>query len=557
LSANFLSRAFAHRLRPQIPLVLLCALSATFFCFYTLPYPYHMDTIGHIQVIQTYANTGKFSGGFRLADTYLYFSPMLVFGEFGIKVATVTVITLFTGCYFLLIKRDFGINIAFASALLLLTAPTTLIAVTHLKEDYNALLFLALAMLFLKTRVTWYGSAAAGACYGLALLLKEFSLVLAPVLLAYLHVQHHEIRDYQSFFEIKKIWQSLLLIAAFIAGVLIVCYIIHPALFSDYFMRMRTTSPYRAHFLGLFSYMQPTGYRLWNEAILHLFPYYLIFFLCVIVAAWNRQILKLLYFAAALSLFAILSNAATIRARHYAPVLLFLSPLIVDALLIMVRVIPRPFARTVIVHGSVVLLCVFQLRDVLPTLEYRLRYNPHAEFYQPLKRLLPPNALLLGMDNCVIASYHTGLRCMRHPVNADAQRYQKFAQRVQNTMKERPVFLLPDFFSHDRFGEIRKNFPKEFKLAEVFSKLSEDFHAMTYGPSVKALIAGFRRRRPSCALANEERREVQASEHLSLDLVKYSFSCGTETVERQFFEFQGHLTFLSPMRVYSVSERGS
>lgn len=547
-----MSSAFVRGLWPQLPLLLLCALSTTFFGLYTLPYPYHLDTVGYIKWIQAYASTGKFPSDFRLANTYLYFYPVQVFGEVGVKVVMVTVITLFTGGYYLLLKRDFGLTTALASPFILLTAPTTLIAVTHLKEDYNALLFLVLALLLLKPRLTWRNSAGAGACYGFALLLKEIALPLAPVLVAYLHVQHHEIRDYRSLFEVKKIWQSLLLLAAFIAGALLICYVVHPARFSDYF-RM-AASPYLGQFLGPFSSLQSAGYRVWNEAILHLFPYYLIFFVCVIVVAWKRQILKLLYFTAALILFVILSNTTVIQMRHYSPVLMFLSPLILDALLIVVRrMIPQAFVQALIVQASVVLLVVFQLRDLLPTIEYRLRYNPHAEFYVPLKHLLPDNALLLGMDNCPIASYYTGFPCQRHPVDADAQRYQRFAQRIRNEVTQRPVFLIPDFFSYDRLGEVRKNFPQEFKLSGIFSRLSEDYHAMTYGPPLEEISAGFLKRQPSCTLVNEERREVQTSERLRLNAVQYSFSCETETRRRQYLEFRGHLTFLSRQTVYSVS----
>jgi len=546
-------RVIPHRLRAHIPLLLLCASSAVFFGLCTLPYPYHMDTFGHLLGIRSYVNTGQFRSGFRIADTYLYLYPVLMFGELGLKVVTVVVITLFTGCYFLLIKRDFCLPIAFASALVLLTAPTTVIAVTHLKEDFNALLFLVLALLFLQSRFTWYGSAAAGACYGLALLLKEFSIALAPVLLVYLHVQCHNIGDYRSLFEVKKIWQSLRLMAVFVVAAFVVCSLIQPHFFSGDFMRIRTTSPYRAHFLGLFSPQQRTGYRFWNEGILHLFPYYLIFFVSVIMAAWNGQIRKLLYFTGALLLFVLLSNAATIRARHYAPVLLFLSPLVVDALFIIVRVITRPFARVGIIYASVALLALLQLRDLLPTLEYRLRYNPHAELYGPLTRLLPQNALLLGMDNCPIASYYTGLPCRQHPVDADAEQYQKFAQTIRDEITQRPVFLLPDFFSYDRGGQTRKNFPKEFTLTESLEKLSEDYHAMTYSPPMAKVIAGVLRGSPGCTVATAEKREMQASERLRLDLVTYSFACRTTTRQKQYLAFWGHLTFLEPQTVYSVS----
>jgi hypothetical protein len=215
---TLMSGAFVHRLWPRPPLLLLCALSATFFGLYTLPYPYHLDTVGYLKWIQDYASTGKVPSDFRLTNTYLYFYPVQVFGEVGIKVVMVTVITLFTGCYYLLVKRDFCTTTAFTSALVLLTVPTTLIAVTHLKEDYNALLFLVLALLLLKVRLTWRYSVAAGGCYGLALLFKDFSLALMPILLVYLHVQLHEIRGYRSLFEVKKIYGSLPAMAVFIAG---------------------------------------------------------------------------------------------------------------------------------------------------------------------------------------------------------------------------------------------------------------------------------------------------------------------------------------------------
>ena len=551
-------------LAAHLGLCLLSVLALLFFVTYTLPTPYYLDTFGYVVWIQTYGEKGYFPSLYRLMNTYLYFYPVKLFGELGIKITTVVVITCFTGCYYRLIQRDFSTPIAIMSTLILLSSPTTIISVTHLKEDYTALLFLALAMLIGSKKSTVHSSLA-GVAYGLSLLFKEATLAVFPCVLAYVYLPWHPQRtDIAPLWRDMRVWHAGRAMFLFLVGVCLIHFAIAPERYKDFFLM--AGSPYTGQFLGLFSQVQRRGYQFWQEAILYLSPWYGVCLVSVGAAVWRRDAKRCLYFVAFLILFGVLSNTSVIRARHYAPALLFLAPLCVDGVLVLGQALRRLLARrrlpsfgerqlAVACLLGVISLSGLQIAYVLPTLEYRLRYHPLKEFYGPLGSHLPADAMLLGMDNCLIASYFSRLPCVKHPVDLDQAAYAHFKHTVREALVTHPVFLIPDFFSYDATGVLKRRFEQDFQLKHVFSGLSENYHAMTYGPSARWVIAQMQRGFPACHYASEEHRSVAASPRLTLLSVTYRFACGPDMLAEHFWIYKGHVTYLRQQSIYQVQAR--
>ena len=548
-------------------LFIVCILTILFFSFYTLPSPYFLDTFGYLEWINTYMETGQSIGSYRITDSYFYFYPVVLFGEIGIKITTVIIISVFSVCYFLLIKRDFSTLIATGATLILLTAPTTVITVTHLKEDYNSLLFLTLAILAIGNLPNMAKGFLAGIFYGLSLLLKELPIIVFPFLIAYIYIkQHPDYKGYKDFLNIHKLLKSLPIAIALIIGIVLIVGLIAPGRYNDFFIMAK--SPYMGEFLGFFSSLQVTGYFLWNEGILYLYPWYAIFIVSVAYAIWKKNIILILYFLTFLVIFLFLSNNTVIQSRHYAPALFFLAPLIINGLLVTGRTTLNLVYRksitdndgypilNVLILIAAISLSALQLSYVMPTLEYRIKYNPQQEFYSELRKKLPENALLMGMDNCPIARYYSGFECIHHPVDISNDDYVVFAARVKKRIQHQPLFLLPDFFVYDKHAVLQKRFPKDFQLQAVYSKLGEDYHAMTYGRTMDSMIKSVQQS-SSCRYLKHEKQPTPVTNDLELELGTYWFSCDGKTLSRQMFEYKGHSTFLMSLSIYSVRNRSA
>lgn len=548
----------------NLGLCLLSLLALAFFARYTLPTPYYLDTFGYVVWIQAYLEKGHFPSVYRLMDTYLYFYPVMLFGELGIKIANMVVITIFTGCYYRLIQRDFSTPTAIMSTLILLTSPAAIISVTHLKEDFTALLFLALAMLIAQ-KPTLPGSFLAGVAYGLSLMFKEVTLAAFPCVLAYVFLSWHgHPSDISTPWHRTRLRRAGLALLLFLAGICVINFAIAPERYRD-FLNM-AASPYTGQFLGLFSKVQRRGYQMWQEAVLYLSPWYGVCLVSVGAAVWRRDAKRCLYFVAFLILFGVLSNTSVIRARHYTPALFFIAPLCVDGVLLLGQAVRRLLARRGLpsfgerqLAGAcllgVIILCAFQITYVISTVEYRLRYHPLKEFYGQLRSHLPADAMLVGMDNCLIATYFSHLPCVTHPVDPDQAAYTRFRDTISEALATRPVFLLPDFNHYDASGMLKRRFAEDFQLKHVFSGLGEDYHSMTYGPSARRTMTQRRQLFPACRNVDEEHKAVAVSPRLTLDSVTSRLACGKEILTQHFWVYKGHVTFLRQQSIYQVQAR--
>lgn len=322
----------------DIRLVLVCLLSLLFFTKYTLSSPYHYDTVAYIKGIKDFIEKGTFGYYFssRFLNTYFYAVPTILFGEVGFKILNVIVITLFLFLYYFLLKRDYSKNNAFLSALLIFSIPATVITTTHLKEDYNSLLFFAISLLVIGKGPNLTKSFIAGVFYGISFLFKEFPLVLFPFLTGYLYLKVNEVKKWKDFFSYKQFLRFLPPFISLIFGFLVIVFLINPNHFSHVFSR--TKIPHMAHFLGPFSKMQNIGIEMWKEGILYAYPLHFILLISLPLFIKQKNFFALLWLSAFLVLFIFTSNITTVRAYHFVWASFFIIPVIIGTFFTVLKI---------------------------------------------------------------------------------------------------------------------------------------------------------------------------------------------------------------------------
>jgi hypothetical protein len=164
------------------------------------------------------------------------------------------------------------------------------------------------------------------------------------------------------------------------------------------------------------------------------------------------------------------------------------------------RFAPRSAVAPVLVHAGAAAAALAALWAVLPAVLLRRAYNPVARFYSEI-RLDPGSTVLLGMDNCIHAAYFTTLECRGHPPHPDERDADAFAAQVERLLESgRSVYLLPDFFTYDRFGRLRRAMQRSFALRSVEERWYEDYHAMDFGVRAEDLLRSLRERHRGCAV---------------------------------------------------------
>ncbi len=540
----------------------LCAVTFVLSWLYFFPSPYFLDSFGYVAWIEKWRHTGELVSSYRYANTVLYYWPVVMFGELGLKVVGVCITTALAGAYYFMVRRDFSSNAALAGTILFLTAPPTVITATHLKEDLTSLLFFTCCVLLIQPKSGTLRMLGVGVAYGLALLFKEVTLGAAPFVVAYTHVHGESLLTYRDCLEWRALRSTTWRALTIAAGVCLTVMIVSPTRFQDY--TMMASSPYMGQFLGLWSPIQAQGLRYWAEALLFLHPWYLFPISFFVAGIGRRSPRQDLYLAIAVVLLFFLANVTVVRMRHYIPVLYFLAPVLYEGTKSMIELASEALGvrqwRTAL--ASTLTLCITSavaiahLTYVYPTVDYRLRYTPSRGFYAPLSRALPADAMLLGMDNCPIAEYESGLPCENHRPDLRREAAESYAETVAEKLAQRPIYLLPDFFDYDARGQVRRVFESRFAIDDAYEGIWEPYHLMTYGPAIEDVIERHSAQLPGCTIKELDRRPLAVSDALVLDEVHLQLRCPSRQPRPWVLNtHRGHLTQLVRRTVSRLSKR--
>jgi hypothetical protein len=257
-------------------------------------------------------------------------------------------------------------------------------------------------------------------------------------------------------------------------------------------------------------------------------------------------------------MFAVLGATTVTRARILGPVLFLVLPPAFAGLELVARrgaaLVPRAprhlgAAATALVALG---LAAANVAAVQPTLAYRNAYPPQAGYFAGLARVLPPDAVLYGMDNCAVASYFTGRPCRTHPVDPPPAEAERFAAALAGEAARAPVFLLHDFEAYDGAEALRASLLPRARLAVAYAGLGEDYHGLAWVPGWGPLLEGAG---APCAVDAVTLAPLAGAPDPGFHLAVVPLRCAGSPQHLELVAFHGHATALGRMDVLRVWPR--
>jgi hypothetical protein len=548
----------------------LVVATAIFYALCSLDGPYHLDTAVFGKIITAISEGTPYSS-FRSVNAYLYYLPVRVLGDAGFKWTNVAVIASFALLYYSVVRHDHTAPVAWCSTLLVVTMPATIVTVAHLKEDLNALVPVAAAILACRRSTRPWHLALAGAFWGFAIVLKEFPIALFPFFAlsiggaAYVAERGRGLR--QVTLRISR--DAIVFVASAAATVFVLDrQLVHT-------VHAMTQTPYTGQFLGPFSEMQAEGFRLWLESAKGFAWVQLFSVAGLVFATLRRRWRDVLWAATAIGTFFLLSNITVMRARLFVPFFFFSVPVTVYGASELFAWGAEAIGRRVgtasknvfsgvgwraaplwALVGGASLIGAWHVWALLPTLEYRRAYAPQRAFYGGLAEAVPAGSLLYGSDNCDLATYYSHLTCIAHDKDPTKGDYAKLADGIRQQLASTPVFLLPDFLSYDGLGTLRRQFAADFSTIPAYTAWAEDYHPLTYAPSLDEALAESLAALPGCNLTGTDAPvPVAINDRLAVDKVVFHIACpdGASTLDA--LEYRGRFVFLKRESVLAVHSR--
>ncbi|MBF0516323.1 MAG: glycosyltransferase family 39 protein [Nitrospirae bacterium] len=516
--------------------VMFVSFAVVLFAF-MLKEPYHYDTVLYMKSVDVFKDSSKLQCFFdaRCVTGYTLVPLSIMLGKLTLPVtiALTALVALFF--YYLWIKELAGFRAAICSTLFLFITPAALMTITHLKEDFIALMYLLAALWLAGKNRPSYFKFIAGVVLGLAILSKDTITLFLPFFAFYVYINETNIKDsLTDVLNRTNINKGLIKVGIIVAAAIAVSLIID----SSHFIGLirKTKSPYDGQFLGVFSSLFPTGVAFWRYGVgSFLFVGQFIGLTAPFLV--NDRKKRIIYLAFAVQFLAISDfycNITVVKYRHFLwqGVLSFPIMLVaVDEMLKRYKI--KNTLSNVLVYGTSAVVSAILFVSVYPTLSFHTRYNPVADYFKNAG-LTKDNATVLGMDNCVFVPYFMGIQCGIHPPNPSEDDARRYARDVlANVESGKTVYLLPDFFSYDRDGQLRRAFSEFLSGRVVYSNWFADFHAMDYGYSPAELKDNLLSQYPQCSISFEKTGSDTIasgkSESVPVEIYTYKLQCGGST----------------------------
>ncbi|KWT79621.1 ArnT family glycosyltransferase [Candidatus Magnetominusculus xianensis] len=525
------------------PTVERAAVAVLFLCFavvlfmFTLKEPYHYDTVLYMKTVDTFKDTSKLQCFFdaRCATGYTLVPLSILIGKLTLPV-TMALSALFgLFFYYMWIKELAGFRAAFVSTLFLFITPAALMTITHLKEDFIGLMYLSAALWLSGRGRPSYCKYISGVVLGLAILSKDTITLFLPFFAFYIYVNMADIKNsWTDIFKTANLKKGLLKVGIIMGAALAVSFIID----SSHFIGLirKTKSPYDGQFLGVFSELFPMGVSFWRYGVGSFL------FICQFIGLAAPFLVKdrakkLIYLAFAVQFLAISDfycNITVVKYRHFLWQGVMSFPIMAAALdeILKRYNIKEPLSNA-LVYGASIIVSIVLFMSVYPALVFHTRYNPVADFFKNAD-IAKDNAMVLGMDNCVFVPYFMGLQCGIHPLNPSEAQASEYARGVLSSLQSgKTIYLLPDFFSYDRDGQLSKEFSELFTGRVVYRNWFADFHAMDYGYSPDTLKDNLLRQYPpgTCGITYDKTGDdtisTSRTEGVPVEIYTYKLQCGS------------------------------
>lgn len=494
--ANFLKPPYGSILTGVFFLV-----AAVVLYRFTMTEPYHMDTAMHMQTVHTFRDSGQIRCYFptRCVSGYSLLPASMLFGDRTLPLTIVASCLAFVYLYFRWLCLVMDRTTAVISSLLMLAIPAGLMTVTHVKEDFIALMYLSASWYVLEQGASWRRRSLSGALFGLALLSKTSVSLTIPFYLGLVLVNASGLGerwgDLLNFAAVRKMVRGALPAAG---GFLLVMLLIEPSYFAGIVGDLpKVFTPTgrnmaEALALGFEEYRHGVGNVLFFAQVLGLL-------LFTLPASPRERFLQVLFLGEWLFSLLFISMMSGVQYRHFLWAALFSVPPMVLAaqrLLSLLRIGPR--LRTVIISGLFGCIALVLCAETYPVISMHARFNPVAHFYKelPMNR---ENAVLLGLESCVPARYFTGMECIGPPgIDVSADQAQQFTRQIDRLLEQgKSIYLLDDFLSLDAHGTLERALGK-YTRQTVYRTRDQNFVPMDYGTPLAAIVPLLRPMAPGC-----------------------------------------------------------
>jgi hypothetical protein len=476
-----------------------------------------------------------------------YLLPFSALGAEAVRVGFVTAATLFFLLCHRLLTRVLSPCTAYVAPLLVLATPAGIINVTHLKEDFVGLVFVAAAALLALQRATFARLASAVVFTG-ALLAKETFLVFAPFYASILACSIFVADDDPAPARGPGAPRRWLLLASALA----VAFVLTMVGKLDYLTELRwmTGSRHLGQFQGPFSSLLPSGFRMFERGI-GLAPLFW-FQLAGLAAALaerdrRRRIVLWIFVANGLLVAFFLMNITVMTYRHFVAVAFLTLP---PAIYALERLVGR---RWVYLAGGVV--AVVLVGRTLPFVALHAHYNPQQRFLAGLNEVIDPDGVLLTMDYAGLAQHYLGNATRQHAIDPDPAAAAAFLESVRDDTG-RPYYLLPDALAYDAQHAFRNELEKSFRLEPVYEGWFEDFHALDYGRRPDEIAAELAQQ-AGCEVVYEV-DGIESIGAVQLDRYRFRATCGDAVKGTTRVGMLGTIfPYLTKAKVYQLVPRGS
>ncbi len=454
----------SHRL--ELILLAFLVFSLLIISYYNTWSPYHLDSAVYALAAKTgEIQIGSWRWGLKLTYYLLSFigDPHVLFTALSIVLFPIS-IYLFTRKYLKLEKAE-----ALYVSLLLTTIPATLMTLEVGKEDmFIIALSLIAAYLFGESLIL---SFIGGLIYGLSFASKTGGLLMLPLIIFAIYSIYR--RNQREAFKH---------IIAFSLGAL-------PFLLESYWIAKlwlhNPESENSLSLLGFGSYLLMRGIGIQFYSILLLLLLYSYAFF--IDEKTELPLSAVFLLIVGLAIFVQLATNTTVKYRYaiYPFLYIAFSSIILFKKINLSKVFSSTRASSKKLKEGIIfflsLLSIFQVIKIVPNLEIK-HLNLPAKFASAVKDVTPPNAVILGMNNCGLVEYYSGRKCLTHIYyifNKTADPVEEIKEKFLPIAKKGLLYTYPDWYAYDD-GRFVRAFKQFFDLKPIYANWYEDYHWIKY-----------------------------------------------------------------------------
>ena len=514
--------------------IALFSLIFIFIATHIMKHPYHLDTSMFLHTSYELFSTGELKYFFATRfGSALSFIPF--FAIFGEEYSAYSTLLFFTFVallfYYLWLKKYFNDFVVLVSITLFLFLPSTLILVSHIKEDIISIAYMLISFYIISINNKYKPISII--FFAFAIMSKQISIFFLPFFIFYYLIEIINIKRYQDLFDKKVIYiilkWSFIIIVSILALIAIINY--------NYFYQqvIQLKSPYMGQFylrnFTFFDYLSKKGF---GDNLYALHMLYILFpILYVSIKTFKDKLLFLGLFVQSILAYFLIVNNTVAGYKSLLWVGLFTIPLIVNIAFIILNKTSFLLGKTVSYIIFIFLFLVVAFNNFLttyPAIKYRTNYNAVQHFYEKIntiRNLDKNNSILLGMDNSGLARHYTGIKTMTHKTNPDDKEAMEYINKLKQIHNNgTTIYLLPDIYAYDSKKVLERYMSQYFVIKTVYSDIYEDYHSMDVGLHVDDFKKNIKQKR-----CKTTKVTVIKSKNFILDQYLFNIDCKDKKIK--------------------------